>query len=223
MIAAAGSGERLGAGGPKALVELAGRPLIAWSVAAASAAQAVAAIIVAAPPGHERAVERLVPPGTRVVAGGDSRSQSVARAAGLVETDLVAVHDAARPLAAPALFDVVLRALADDQGAAGAIPATPVADTLKRATGEPPAVVETVSRDGLWAVQTPQAFRTLDLRAALDADPVELAAATDDAMLVERRGGRVLIVPAAASNPKVTTAADLRQVELLAAERGTSR
>jgi 2-C-methyl-D-erythritol 4-phosphate cytidylyltransferase len=149
------------------------------------------------------------------VTGADSRSASVAAALARVETEVVVVHDGARPLATPALFDAVVAALAADEGADGAVAAAPATDTLKRATGDPAVVEETVDRTGLWAVQTPQAFRAGALRRALGVDDSVLAAATDDAMLVERAGGRIVIEPAPPSNLKVTTAADLRVAEAL--------
>jgi len=147
-----------------------------------------------------------------VVAGGATRSASVR--AGLAQVpddvDAVVVHDAARPLAHPGLFDGVLRALAD--GADGAVAAVPVADTLKR-VGADGRIVETVDRTGLWAVQTPQGFRLDVLRAAHAGD----AEATDDAGLVEARGGRVVVVAGDRRNLKVTDPADLVLLEALIA------
>ena len=211
---------------------LAGRPLVAWALDAFAGAKGVAAAIVAAPPGHEAAIEELaaaIDLELRVVAGGVSRSESVGRALEGVETDLVAVHDAARPLVTPELIDEVLDKLASRPDAAGVIAAAPLADTVKCAR-EPrpvkglvprgdPTVAHTVSRDHLWAAQTPQVFRTADLRDSLDTGPERIAAATDDAMLVEKSGGKVLIHPAPAGNLKVTTELDLRIAELLLAER----
>jgi 2-C-methyl-D-erythritol 4-phosphate cytidylyltransferase len=232
VIAAAGSGERLGAGGPKAFVPLAGRPLVLWVLDAFARAESVAVAIVAAPPGHEAAVEELadgIDLEFLVVAGGVSRSESVGRALQRVETDLVAVHDAARPLVTPEMIDALVEKLASRPDAAGVIAAVPLADTVKRAREPRPAkgpvprggptVAQTVSRDHLWAAQTPQVFRTAALREALDTDPQRIAAATDDAMLVEKSGGKVLIHPAPAENLKVTTPLDLRIAEVLLGER----
>jgi 2-C-methyl-D-erythritol 4-phosphate cytidylyltransferase len=213
-LAAAGSGERLGAGGPKAFVRLAGRPMVEWSIAALRLAAGVRSIVVACPPGH---VHELGGQDLGVVEGGATRSQSVANALEVVGTDLVAIHDAARPLVTPALVEGVVATLAADSEADGAIAATPVTDTIKRATGG--AVDATVARASLWAAQTPQAFRVEALRAALQGDPERLAAATDEAMLVEAAGGRVLIHPAPPENLKVTTPTDLKLAELLLAER----
>jgi 2-C-methyl-D-erythritol 4-phosphate cytidylyltransferase len=225
VIAAAGSGERLGAGGPKALVELAGRPLIEWSIDAFAASSTVGLAVVAAPPGHEHEFSALGGEALEVavVTGGRSRSESVAAALEVAEarTGLVAVHDAARPLVGPSLIDAVVGRLAATPDVAGVIAATPIADTVKRAAaaGERPEIAETLDRSRLWSAQTPQAFRAEALAAALATDAETLATATDDASLVERAGGKVLIEPAPATNLKVTTAADLRLAELLLAER----
>jgi 2-C-methyl-D-erythritol 4-phosphate cytidylyltransferase len=215
VIAAAGSGERLGAGGPKAFVQLAGRSLLDWSLDALRAAECVTEIVVAAPPGRESEVAER---GVAAVAGGDHRSESVANAVELCGEEIVVVHDAARPLVTPALIDAVVERLRADDEAAAAIAAAPVTDTIKLAGGGGE-VERTLDRSGLWAVQTPQAFRKSALREALS-DPAHLPDATDDAMLVERRGGRVLIHEAPAENLKVTTPFDLRVAELLLQERG---
>jgi 2-C-methyl-D-erythritol 4-phosphate cytidylyltransferase len=214
VIAAAGSGQRLGAGGPKAMIEVAGRPMLDWSLEAFGAAETVREIVVAAHPGEEDAVAER---GVLAVAGGEHRSESVARALELCGGEVVVVHDAARPLVTPGLIDAVVGKLAAEEAAAGVVAAAPVTDTIKRA-GDTHQVERTLDRTGLWAVQTPQAFRAEALREALS-DPDSLPYATDDAMLVERRGGRVLIHPAPAENLKVTTSLDLRVAELLLRER----
>jgi len=213
LIVAAGSGERLGAGRPKALVELAGRPLVQWSIDALSRVEGVRRIVVAMPPGAP------APAGVLAVDGAEVRSGSVRRAlqrAG--EGDPVLVHDAARPLLTPALAEAVIAALEGDPAAAGAIAAAPVTDTVKRA-GKDRVVLETLDRGELWAVQTPQVFRRAALERALEVSDQELARATDDAWLIERQGGRVIIVPAGEENLKVTTPVDLALAELLLAAR----
>jgi 2-C-methyl-D-erythritol 4-phosphate cytidylyltransferase len=197
-------------------VEVAGKPLIAWSLESIAAARSVGPVVVAAPPGMETEFAAVARDAV-VVAGASSRSGSVANALASVETEVVAVHDAARPLAPTRLFDAVVEALAADPESDGVIAAAPVADTLKRASGARLSVTETVDRAGLWAVQTPQAFRTERLRAALAAGGLE--SATDDAMLVEAAGGTVRLWSAPEPNPKVTTAADLALVSALLAER----
>jgi 2-C-methyl-D-erythritol 4-phosphate cytidylyltransferase len=215
VIAAAGSGERLGAGGPKVFVELAGRPLLDWSLDAFRAASSIAEIVVAAPPGDENAVADR---GVLAVAGGEHRSESVANAVELCGEEIVVVHDAARPLVTPEEIDAIVDRLASEQEAAGVIAATPVTDTIKQVS-EAGEVQRTLDRSGLWAVQTPQAFRAGALREALS-DLESLAEATDDAMLVERRGGRVLVHPSPPENIKVTAPLDLRVAELLLRQRG---
>jgi 2-C-methyl-D-erythritol 4-phosphate cytidylyltransferase len=226
VIAAAGSGERLGAGGPKAFVAVAGRPMIDWSLAAFRDCARVQAVVVAAPPG----LERELGPGVRMVDGGATRAESVANALAAVETELVAIHDAARPLVTAALVEALVEALAAHPEAAAVIPAAPVTDTVKRsapADRTRPAstteegvdagmvVVRTEDRSTLWAAQTPQVFRTAALRAALAVEDAVRDAATDEAMLVEAAGGTVLIHPSGPENLKVTTPHDLRLAELL--------
>jgi 2-C-methyl-D-erythritol 4-phosphate cytidylyltransferase len=208
-------------------VPLAGRPLVEWSIAAMRAAQGVRSIVVACPPGH---VHELGGGDLGVVEGGATRARSVANALAAVGTELVAIHDAARPLVTPELVEGVVATLLADPEADGAIAATPVTDTIKRApasagmlsdfppsSGDNPAIsiAATVDRGELWAAQTPQVFRVEALRRALAADPGSVEAATDEAMLVEAAGGRVLIHPAPAGNLKVTTPLDLRLAELL--------
>jgi 2-C-methyl-D-erythritol 4-phosphate cytidylyltransferase len=214
VIAAAGSGERLGAGGPKAFIEVAGRPMIEWSLEALRSAATIEEIVVAAPPEEE---ERLAETGVVAVAGGEHRSQSVANALAVAGGEIVVVHDAARPLVTSGLIDAVVEELAAEPDADGMIAAAPVSDTIKEAT-EGGRVERTVDRARLWAVQTPQAFRAPALRDALS-DPDSLADATDDAMLVERNGGRVLIHASSPDNLKVTTPFDLRVADLLLRER----
>jgi 2-C-methyl-D-erythritol 4-phosphate cytidylyltransferase len=212
LLVAAGSGERLGADRPKAFAVLAGRPMLEWSIAALKAVPEIGAIVVAIPP---EIGAMLIEPGFEIAYGGATRSQSVrnALAAAPPDADRVIVHDAARPLADPALFTRCLAAL-DETGVAAAIAAAPVTDTVKEAGGD--GVVErTLDRSRLWAVQTPQAFRREALESALDVDDETLAAATDDAWLVERRGGKVVVVESAPRNLKVTTPHDLRVAELL--------
>ncbi len=207
---------------------LAGRPLVEWSLAAMRAAPCVGPIVVACPPGHDGGLggEDL-----ELVEGGATRARSVANALAVVETELVAIHDAARPLLTPELVEGVVATLLADPGAAAAIAATPVTDTIKRAAttrdafpsysgGNASLVIdETVDRGQLWAAQTPQVFWTEALRKALQDPYVEVEAATDEAMLVEAAGGGVLIHPAPAENLKVTTPLDLRVAELLLVER----
>jgi 2-C-methyl-D-erythritol 4-phosphate cytidylyltransferase len=199
--------------------------MIEWSIAAFRACDSVRSIIAAAPPGH---IGELAGHDIGVVAGGATRAQSVANALEAVRTGYVAVHDAARPLLMAELVEAMVAELDAAPEAAGVIAAAPVADTIKRASlrGSPgneevtkgPRIEATVDRSELWAAQTPQLFRTEALSEALAAakHPEE---ATDEAMLVEAAGGRVLIHPVAEPNLKVTTPLDLRVAELLLQSR----
>jgi 2-C-methyl-D-erythritol 4-phosphate cytidylyltransferase len=205
LLVAAGSGERLGASRPKAFVALGGRPMLEWSVDALRAA-GIADIVVALPEGE------VAPPGCAGVRGGVTRSESVRLALSEAgPSDAVVVHDAARPLVTPEHIAAALAALEDADCATAAAPVT---DTVKEA-GPDLRVTATLDRSRLWAIQTPQAFRRAALERALDASEDVLAAATDDAWLVERAGGTVRVVPSSAANFKVTTADDLRVAELL--------
>ena len=158
LILAAGSGERFGAGRPKALVELAGRPLVRWSVDTLLEVAEIERIVVALPRGTE------APAGVIGVEGGAVRSESVRRALAAADVDaardddLVLVHDAARPLVTVALAQATIRALEADGSIDGAIAAAPMTDTVKR-VGDDGVVRETLDRSELWAVQTPQVFR----------------------------------------------------------------
>lgn len=215
LIVAAGLGERLGASRPKALIELAGRPLVQWSVDVLASVPAVERIVVALPAGIE------APVGTLGVQGGAVRSESVRLALAAAgdgrDSDLVLVHDAARPLLTVELVEATL-AVAEGESVDAAIAATPVTDTVKQADDDG-VVAQTLDRAGLWAVQTPQVFRRSALERALDVPEAVLAQATDDAWLVERAGGRVVVVPAPKDNLKVTTPLDLELAELLLARR----
>jgi 2-C-methyl-D-erythritol 4-phosphate cytidylyltransferase len=213
LIVAAGLGERLGASRPKALVELAGLPMVQWSIDVLSRIAEIEQIVVALPAGTP------VPAGVIGVDGGAARSDSVSRAlAAAGEGDPVLVHDAARPLLSVALARSVIAALELDSGLDAAIAAAPVTDTIKRVDGER-VVSETLERSSLWAVQTPQVFRRAALERALAVPDQVLQQATDDAWLVERAGGRVGVVRASEENFKVTTPLDLQIAELLLARR----
>ncbi len=218
LIVAAGRGERLGSSGPKALASVAGRPMLEWSVAALREVDAVQAIIVALP------ADRLdaAPDGVLAVAGGETRSASVTAAlAAAPPDDVVIVHDAARALTTPALFAEAVEEL-QRRGIDALIAAAPVTDTIKQVAGDGRAVELTLDRSRLWAVQTPQVFRREALSRALSAPPELIAAATDDAWLVERQGGTVAVLPCSSENFKITTPLDLRVAEMLLRERGRS-
>jgi 2-C-methyl-D-erythritol 4-phosphate cytidylyltransferase len=215
LLLAAGAGERLGIDRPKAFASLGGRPLLAESLDRLDRSAWVDAIVVAAPVGWEEPVILLAEElaATKVVScvtGGATRADSVRAALVDVpeEALVVLVHDAARPLLDDVVIERLLPPLAE--GFDGVVPAIPIPDTVKRVDGS--VVVETLDRDDLVGVQTPQAFLAPTLRRALDGD---VSAATDCASLVERAGGRVAVVEGDSRLVKVTTAADLALVELL--------
>lgn len=209
IVVAAGSGHRFGA--PKQFARLGGRLMVQWSVdAARGVADGVVLVIPDTPPEPGSAGDGSYGADV-VVPGGDTRAASVRAGLAAVpaSAEVIVVHDGARPLASPALFRSVVDAVTG--GAEAAVPAMAVADTLKRVEGD--AVVATVARDGIVAVQTPQAFRADLLRRAHARDPD----ATDDAALVEALGATVRVVPGDPRNLKVTTAADLEIAQALAA------
>ncbi|HTO26858.1 MAG TPA: 2-C-methyl-D-erythritol 4-phosphate cytidylyltransferase [Gaiellaceae bacterium] len=212
ILVAAGRGDRLGLDQPKAFAKLGEDPLLAEPLRRLDDCEWVDAIVVVAPPGWEEpaillAEELGCGKVSACVPGGETRADSVR--AGLAEVPedalVVLVHDAARPLLPEEVVERVLAPLSE--GWDGAVPGLPVADTLKRVGGDG-AVAETVARDGLWAVQTPQAFVAETLRAAAAGG----GDATDCAGLVEARGGRVKVVEGDPRLLKVTTAADLEKV-----------
>lgn len=202
--------------------------MVDWSIEALRAAGPVGPIVVACP---SDCMHRLGGHDVTVVEGGATRSASVSNALEAVDTELVAIHDAARPLLTPQLVEDIVATLIADPEADGAIAATPLTDTIKRAAADgtdnsSPAVETTLDRRRLWAAQTPQVYWVEPLRQALAAwaeraaaDRERVAVATDEAMLVEVAGGRVLIHPAPPENLKVTTPLDLRVAELLLSER----
>jgi 2-C-methyl-D-erythritol 4-phosphate cytidylyltransferase len=213
LLLAAGKGERLGGAGDKGLVELAGRPLLAYSVETVDGCPAIEAFVVAAPAGREDEVKELASRSGKlhaVVTGGESRQASVRRALESVpeEFEAVACHDVARPFASPTLFERAVSALS---AADGAVPAVPLSDTVKRVRDG--SVVETVARDELVGVQTPQAFRRRALEKAHAAADRDGITATDDAALLERAGFRVVTVPGDPANRKVTLPEDLAWAE----------
>jgi 2-C-methyl-D-erythritol 4-phosphate cytidylyltransferase len=208
IIPAAGRGERLGSDGPKAFVACGGRPLLEWSL---DVLEAVCdRVVVAVPEGWDDGSE------DRVV-GGAVRSESVRAAlAAAPEASIVVVHDAARPLVTRELVESCVEAVRS--GWDGAIAAAPMTDTVKEADAGR-RVVRTLDRSVLWRIQTPQAFAADTLRRALEVPREVLAAATDDASLVEAVGGSVRVVEAPPENIKVTTAHDLEFAAALLRER----
>jgi len=212
ILVAAGRGERLGLDHPKAFAKLGEDPLLAEPLRRLDDSQWVDAIVLVAPPGWEEpsillAEELGCGKVSACVPGGETRADSVR--AGLAEVPedavVVLVHDAARPLVPEAVIERVLAPLVD--GWDGVVPGIPVSDTLKR-VGADGTVLETVERDSLYAVQTPQAFPADVLRRAVASG----ADATDCAGLVESSGGRVKVVPGDPLLLKVTTADDLAKI-----------
>jgi 2-C-methyl-D-erythritol 4-phosphate cytidylyltransferase len=208
VLVAAGRGERLGDDRPKAFARLGGLPLLAEPLRRLDESGWVDELVVVAPAGWEEpaillAEEIGASKVSACVTGGATRTASVRAGVAEVPEDaaVILVHDAARPLVGDDVVGRVIGALAE--GFDGAVPAVPVKDTIKRVEGE--VVVETLPRDGLVAVQTPQAFVAGVLRACVDST----RASTDCASLVEQRGGRIKVVPGDERLLKVTTRADL--------------
>ncbi len=222
--------------------------MLEWSLEAFGACPDVVAIIVAAPrevvaeSGHSADDRQVGPqsgptstgerhPSVQFVEGGATRAESVGNALALVETEVVAIHDAARPLVTPALIQALVTVLDANPEAAAAIAAAPLTDTVKRSGRSRTAfrshsdqkavldVEETLDRGELWGAQTPQVFRTVALREALEVDEATRDAATDEAMLVEQAGGIVLLHHCKEPNLKVTTPGDLRVAEMLLRDR----
>jgi 2-C-methyl-D-erythritol 4-phosphate cytidylyltransferase len=225
IVPAAGSGVRFGGVVPKQYLPLAGLPLLAWTLKALAASGRVDCLIVVVPPGQEARcrAEILEPCGLaadRLVPGGADRQASVfaGLAAAPARTDIVAVHDGARPLVTP---DILLAAVAVAVAAGAAVVATPVTDTIKVADAED-RVTETLPRGRLWAAQTPQVFRAAWLREAHERALAEGFRGTDDAVLVERLGYPVRLVAGLRENLKVTTMADLAQAEQILRGRMTT-
>ena len=212
ILVAAGRGERLGLDQPKAFAKLGGDPLLAEPLRRLDESEWVDAIVVVVPSGWEEPAILLAEEVgcgkvSACVAGGIERADSVRAGLAEVPADAVAVlvHDAARPLVGDAVIARVLAPLSE--GWDGAVPGLPVADTLKRVDGDR-RVLETVGRDAVYAVQTPQAFPAGVLRRALAAGD----AASDCAGSVEAAGGRVKVVDGDPRLLKVTTADDLARI-----------
>ena len=228
IVPAAGRGERLGPGAPKALRSLGGVPMLVHAVRALASARAVDLVVVAAPEDGVDDVTALLAEhglldsapgraGALVVAGGDTRQESVARALHSLpdDVDVVLVHDAARPLVPVSLVDAVAATVRG--GADAVVPGLPVSDTIKSVDAAD-VVSATLDRGALRAVQTPQGFRRATLteaHAAADPD----APATDDAGLVERLGGKVVVVPGDEEAFTVTRPLDLVLAEAVLARR----
>lgn len=218
LIPAAGRGQRAGSAEPKQFRPIAGIPMLLRSIRPFAQHPRVRQIVVAllpdwcpSPPPwlQEIRSDRL-----RIVAGGESRADSVAAALAALDPGctVVLVHDAARPFVSSEIIEAVISTAAAGVAAVAAIP---VGDTIKRSEPHGLRVAETIRRDGLWRAQTPQGFPRTMLEAAYRLPRSE--AATDDAQLVEAAGFAAVLVPDQSSNIKVTTADDFRLAEALAA------
>ena len=222
LVPAAGKGERLGPGAPKAIREIAGTPMLVHAVKALAASPVVDVVVVAAPSDYREDVGSLLQPQefsaeVFVVAGGESRSESVARALIALpdDVDVVLVHDAARPLVPPEVITNVVAAVRD--GHAAVVPVVPLVDTI-RTVSRDASLGATVSRDSLRAVQTPQGFtRDVLQRAHAEVD----APVTDDAGMVELLGIAVHAVDGHEDAFKVTRPLDVVLAEALIEHRRT--
>jgi len=223
ILVAAGRGERMQAGRPKAFLTLAGQTLLLRAALAFEAAPSVGAIVVVAPPFEANAAREALGGVTKlrdVVAGGPHRQDSVLEGLKRVPDGfggVVLVHDAARPLVEPALIEAVARA-ARESGAA--VPVLPLTDTIKKMRDG--RVRETIDRSELAAAQTPQGFRFALLVRAYEAAFRDRVTLTDEAMAVERVGEAVVAVPGSARNRKITTPDDLAWAEMELARARTS-
>jgi 2-C-methyl-D-erythritol 4-phosphate cytidylyltransferase len=215
VIVAGGTGERLGRPGGKQLAMMGGRPVLSWTLAAFDAAPEVDLIVVVCHPERIDEYRTLtaepLAPATPVLfaPGGDTRQASVSSGLALVpySTQTVVVHDGARPLVTPELIASTLEVLAANADVAGVVVGFPAVDTLKVVDGAE--VLSTPDRARFWMIQTPQTFRAEPLRAAYFSAQAEGFLGTDDSSLVERAGGRVLVVAGPRDNIKVTVAEDL--------------
>ncbi|MBR3157545.1 MAG: 2-C-methyl-D-erythritol 4-phosphate cytidylyltransferase [Atopobiaceae bacterium] len=226
IILAGGSGERFGDPRGKQFVELAGLPLVAWSILAFDRAPSVDALVVVCAAGRmdemrHDVLDRLdLLHEVTLAPGGQTRQDSVL--SGLMATPekcgLVAIHDGARPLIEQEAIERCLAAVREDARVAGAICAARVTDTIKVAD-ENGVIGATPDRSRLWAAQTPQVFRRAEILAAHEAALLEGFVGTDDASLVERRGGRVVVVDTPRDNLKVTLPEDLGMAEAILAAR----
>jgi 2-C-methyl-D-erythritol 4-phosphate cytidylyltransferase/2-C-methyl-D-erythritol 2,4-cyclodiphosphate synthase len=219
IVVAAGSGVRLGRSEPKAFVKIGGRTMLSYSLRVVASVAAFRELVITVPEGFEGAARAEVTATSvripvKITCGGAERQDSVRIALALTssDSDVVVVHDAARPLATATMFEACLEAASR---AGGAIAAIPLADTLKRVVDG--AIVETIARAGLWQAQTPQAFRRDILVAAHRRAVDQRILATDDADLVERNGIRVEVIEGSTANIKITTPSDLAIAEALVA------
>lgn len=211
VVPAAGSGERLAAGAPKAFVNLSGRPMLEYALEGLRNSGVVDSVVVAVPPNRTDEAKRVFGGDAVIVAGGSDRTESVRLAlAAIGDAEFVLVHDAARALTPPSLIMRVVQALRS--GHPAVVPALPVSDTIK-AVDANGVVLGTPERSGLRAVQTPQGFRTELLRRAYDR--AAAGGFTDDASVVEATGTPVQVVEGDPLAFKITTPTDLLLAQAL--------
>ena len=219
VIVAGGTGERLGVPGGKQLASVLGKPVLSWTLSAFDAAPEVDLIVIVCHPDRIAEYQRVAVDPLRlatpvlVAPGGATRQESVANGLSCLppEAGTVLVHDGARPLVTPALLAEALAAFAASDDADGLVVGYPAVDTLKVVAGQ--TITNTPDRSEYWAVQTPQIFSADTLVAAYAAAQAEGFLGTDDASLVERVGGRVIVFEGPRDNIKVTVAEDLLFVE----------
>jgi 2-C-methyl-D-erythritol 4-phosphate cytidylyltransferase len=221
VIAAAGSGSRFGVAKQFELLD--GLPLYQYVVRTFSQIAAVRAIVVvgreADVPSYEKGLAELAPECEwRVVAGGASRQESVAKGLEVLtefdDIEILLVHDAARALVEPGLIEAVIEAV---RTSGAAVPALPIVDTLKRTNGK--RIIETVSRENMWGAQTPQGARFETMLQAYDVTPDILLSATDESQLLERVGVQPELVPGSDRNFKITYPDDLERARLILQSR----
>jgi 2-C-methyl-D-erythritol 4-phosphate cytidylyltransferase len=220
VVPAAGCGERMAGGSRKQYLRLGGEAILLRSLRAFLEHPVIHWVIVVLPAEDLASPPVALPEGVIAVAGGDTRQGSVRRGLEAVpeSADLVLIHDAARPLVSRAVIDRVIEAAADG---VGVVPAVPLADTLKRVDGDG-TVTATIDRSSLWLAQTPQAFPRRMIMEAHRSPTGAASGATDDAALVERWGGRVVVVDGDVGNIKITTPPDLALAETILATRSGS-
>lgn len=209
LLLAAGAGRRLGAARPKAFVEIGGKPMYAWSMRAFAGSSSIDRVVITLPVDCEYQIDQDFCYGLKVtqVQGADSRSRSVLNALEKIDSDLVLVHDSARPLITSELVDSIVRE-ARERKCDGLVLATKAKDTIKEC-GKDDYIVRTLDRDNLWLIMTPQIFKTNTLKDAFAKHSFsEIASAFDDASLLERAGYDVQIFSSSSFNPKVTDDSD---------------
>jgi 2-C-methyl-D-erythritol 4-phosphate cytidylyltransferase len=221
VVVAAGFGQRLGGVLPKAFMPLGGLPMLALSLRALAGSAAVSGVVIVAPEDRVRDAEEIAArcaPSLHVLGvapGGRTRQESVRLGLEAVPADAAVVlcHDAARPFASSSLFDRVVDALGDGRDADGAVPVIRSADTVKRLRGS--AVAETIPREEIGLVQTPQAFVSAALRTVHAGAAAAGLDGTDDAMLLEAAGYRIVAIEGELTNFKITTDEDLWRAEAM--------